>query len=81
MIKPINRYVNAAVGVKYSNVSGIRWKKAPLNNAPADKATKDITIFFNSFSLHQREKIPTKEIRLFIKVANIIKDSMCILIV
>lgn len=81
MIKPINRYVNVAIEVKCSNVSGIRWKKAPLNNAPADNATKESTIFFNSFSLHHREKIPTNDTRLFIRVARIIKDSMCIFLI
>ena len=81
MINPINTYVNTVIGVKFSNDSGIRWKKAPLSNAPADKATKESSIFFSSFSLHHKENIPTKDIRLLIKVASIIINSMCILLI
>ena len=52
--------------------SGIKCKKAPPNNTPADKETRVSNIFFKIFSFKVRVKIPIKEIRLRRKVLRMI---------
>ena len=46
--------------------SGIKWMKAPPNNAPVVKLTKYIKIFSNLSCLIEMVIIPIKEIRLTI---------------
>ena len=44
-----------------STASGIRCKKAPPNNVPTERLTKDISNLFSFFLLNNNVKIPKNE--------------------